>query len=199
MKWVFGVLIFIAVLMNASRLNAGRAAWDNQFQSGRFEGSLGAGFFLSPFITHLKLPAVDYTLDELQLGYMLTDIHGPGVLRGNLEGIGEAFGGAIFRGQGNFVSGGTFWLRYNFVPSDCRFVPYAQLGGGVADTDLDRRIEGENFNFNLGIGAGVRWFLAPRCAVDLECRYQHISNGGLSRRNVGINACGPVLSFSYFF
>ncbi len=191
------VLIFS--LLNLGKLEAGLPPLGDTFQSGRFEASLGSGFFVSPFINTVKRPTIDYTTTELQLGYMLTDAGGPAVLRGNLECAGAVFGDDIFRGRGDYISGATFWLRYNFVPSVGRFVPYVQLGGGVTETDLDRRIEHRNFNFNLGLGAGVRCFLSPKWSANLEYRYQHISNAGTSYPNVGINADGPVISLSYFF
>ncbi|HEY1662731.1 MAG TPA: acyloxyacyl hydrolase [Verrucomicrobiae bacterium] len=186
-------------LLHLSKLEAGLPPLADNFQSGRFEASLGTGFFISPFINTAQRPTVDYMMTELQLGYMLTDVRGPGMLRGNLECAAAVFGDDIFRGRGNYISGTTFWLRYNFVPAAGRFVPYAQLGGGVTETDLDRRIEGRNFNFNLGLGVGVRCLLAPNWSANLEYRYQHISNAGTSYPNVGINADGPVISLSYFF
>ncbi len=202
MKNRFGVVVLgiFLNLINTERVAAaGEPTVESQFQSGQFEGSFGGGFFVSPFVTHLDAPMVDYTLTEFELGCMLTDPRGRGILHGNLECAGEAFGGAIFRGQGNYVAGGTFWLRYNFVRPAGRFVPYAELGAGAGETDLDRRIEGQNFNFNLDLGVGARYFVSSNWSVNLEYRYQHISNGGMSRHNVGVNADGPVLSISRFF
>jgi opacity protein-like surface antigen len=64
---------------------------------------------------------------------------------------------------------------------------------------LDRRIESQNFNFNLNLGAGVRYFVARNWSLNLECRYQHISNADMARHNLGINAIGGLFSVSYFF
>jgi opacity protein-like surface antigen len=138
-------------------------------------------------------------LTEVQLGYMLTDVRGSDLLRGNFEAVADAFGGGIFKGRGNYVSGATLWLRYNLVPRNSRFVPFVQGGAGLVETDLDRRIEGGNFNFNEGLGFGVRFFLTPNWSLNAEYRYQHISNAGLSRGNAGVNAEGLMLSVSHFF
>jgi hypothetical protein len=35
--------------------------------------------------------------------------------------------------------------------------------------------------------------------LNVECRYQHISNANLSRHNIGINADGPMIGLSHFF
>ncbi len=199
--WWRALLLSILVLHWAGfrALEAAEPFAENHFQKGVFESSLGSGVFFSPFATGLHRPTVDYTLTEIQLGYMLTDTSGPGFWRGNFETAVSAFGGGIFEGNGNYVAGATLWLRYNFIPRGSRFVPFAQAGAGLTETDLDRRIEGQNFNFNLNLGAGVRYFLNPNWSLALEYRYQHISNANLSPRNEGVNADGPVLSVSYFF
>ena len=74
-----------------------------------------------------------------------------------------------------------------------------QIGAGLTNTDLDRRIEGQNFNFNLNVGVGTRYFINPNWTVNLEYRFQHISNANLSSRNIGVNAEGFNFGVSYFF
>jgi opacity protein-like surface antigen len=172
---------------------------ENHFRDGLWEMSAGQGVMFSPFLAVHNRPELNYTLTEIQLGYMLTDIHGSDFWRGNVEAAGSSFGGGIFNGRGSYVAGSTLWLRYNFVPRTGHFVPFVQAGAGLTDTDLDRRIEGQNFNFNLNLGAGTRYFFKPNWSVNLECRYQHISNADMSPRNLGVNAIGPMLSLSYFF
>jgi len=192
-------LSFIIQLAVAGTLRAGEPAADGPFQKGLFETSLGTGVMFSPVIVGVSRPRVDYTVTEVQLGYMLTDASGPSIFRGNFEIVGSLFGGGIFDGEGNYVSGTTAWLRYNFVPHGSRFVPYMQGGAGLTETDLDRRLEGQNFNFNLNLAAGVRYCFARNWSVNLECRYQHISNADMSAHNQGVNALGPMLSISHFF
>ena len=63
-------------------------------------------------------PPINYTFTGVQLGYMLGDVKGDGWWRGNFELAGEGFGSAIFEGDGSYISGGTLWLRYNFVPGE---------------------------------------------------------------------------------
>ena len=63
-------------------------------------------------------------------------------------------------------------------------------------TDIDHGIVGQPFNFNLDLGFGVRYFLGRNWSLSLEYRYQHISNAGLNKHNLGINADGPILGVS---
>jgi len=175
------------------------SAVENHFQSGLYEASAGAGIVFSPFVNNGGRPALNYELTEFQLGYMLTPVRGSSFWRGNVEVAGSVFGGAIVKGRGEYVAGATLWLRYNFVPRESGFVPFLQGGAGPTSTDLDRRLEGQNFNFNLNLGGGTRYFFTPDWSVNLECRYQHISNANLSSRNLGVNAIGPMLSVSFWF
>lgn len=172
---------------------------EDHFQKQNIEVSAGAALLFSPFVATDNRPTVNYQLTELTLGYMLTRVHGSSFWRGNVEVAASAFGGPIFEGQGSYVAGFAVWGRYNFVPRSGHFVPFLQVGMGLTDTDVDRRLEGQNFNFNLNLGLGTRYFISRDWSVNLEYRYQHISNANLSSRNVGVNADGPVLSLSCFF
>lgn len=172
---------------------------DHLFERGRREVSFNNGVFFSPYLATYNRPTINYTMTEIQLGYMLTEFRETGFFRGNLEVVGEGFGSGIFMGPGSYIAGMTIWTRYNFVRPGWRWVPYAQAGAGLTSTDIDRGIVGQPFNFNLNLGAGVRWFIRPRWALNLEYRYQHISNANTGKRNLGINAQGPILGVSYLF
>jgi opacity protein-like surface antigen len=171
---------------------------ENLFQSGLYEASAGAGVMFSPFITHLGRPTLNYELTEIRLGYMLTDVRGSNFWRGNVEVAGSVFGGPIINGQGSYVAGATAWMRYNFVPGAGHFVPFVQAGAGLTSID-DRELVGQDFNFNLNLGAGARYFFRPDWSVNLEYRYQHISDANLTPHNLGVDAGGPMFSISHFF
>jgi hypothetical protein len=173
--------------------------FSDYFQHDKYEATLASGVMFSPIGADKGRHTVDYTLSGLQFGWMLTEPGRPAWWRGNLEVAAEAMGGDVFKGRGNYLAGGTAWLRYNFVQPNWRLVPYVQAGLGAEATDMDRRLIGERFNFNLDVSAGARYFLAPNWALDAECRYQHISNATIARHDIGINAVGPMLGLSYFF
>lgn len=202
----YGLVFFCVLALNrvdAQDFTEERSAnlfpTDLLFQKPGDELSFNSGVLFSPVVATYKRPVINYTLTEVQYGLMASNIRGAGVWRGNLEVVGEGFGSAIFQGSGSYIAGITIWARYNFVHPGWRFVPYAQAGAGFVSTDIDHHIVGQPFNFNLDLGAGTRVFLTEHWALDLEGRYQHVSNANMGRRNLGINAAGPMLGLSYFF
>lgn len=199
---------FIAALLIAAPLHVvatpdtetpAEASFINRFRAGQREAALTSGVLFSPLFVRTKRPSIYYTQSALQMGWMVSNPHGPGLLHGNFQLAGEVFGGAIFKGHGNCISGGTFWFRRNFVYPNWRMVPYVQIGAGVTFTDADRVLVGQTFNFNLDAGIGARWLVSRRCSMSMEYRYQHISNANQARHNLGINGQGPVLGVSFFF
>ena len=163
---------------------AQEASPEGWFAHGRSEAAFTSGAFFSPFVATHKRPTLDYTITGLQFGYMLGDARGAGWWRGNFELAADTFGSAIFKGPGTYIAGETVWVKYNFLPQKPRgLVPYFQAGAGIVLTDIDRGIVGERFNFNLDLGIGARYFISRRCSLDLEYRYQHISNANLGRHN----------------
>ena len=96
--------------------SADASLFEDHFQRGRYEAAITGGALYSFSGPAVRRSTIDYSYSSLQLGYMLGDIEGDGWCRGNFELAGEAFGSAIFHGDGSYISGGTLWLRYNFVP-----------------------------------------------------------------------------------
>jgi Lipid A 3-O-deacylase (PagL) len=172
---------------------------EDRFAPGEFELKTTGGAYFSPFGTPKSRPVINYTFAAVQIGYMLDQPSDMAFWRGNFEIAVEGFGSRIFDGPGSYITGMTLWGYYNFVPRGCRFVPFVEGGAGVTLTDIDHDIVGENFNFNLNLGAGVRYFISSSWSVNLEYRYQHISNAGLGDHNLGINAQGGFLSVSWLF
>src|SRR5579859_7955485 len=199
--WVLLSLLTLAVFTAAAdEVDSNvRQSFTDFFAARQYEMYFGSGVLFSPFVATYQRPTINYTVTSLQLGYMLTDVRGHGFFRGNIEIVGDLFGDAIFKGPGDYITGITLWGRYNFVQPGWRFVPFFQAGLGLTATDLDHRIVGQDFNFNLDLSAGTRYLLSPRWAVDLEYRFQHISNANTGPHNLGINAHGPVLGISYLF
>lgn len=172
---------------------------DSLFQKGCHEVGVSTGVVFSPIIPDKGRPTVNYTLSGFHFGWMLTGVNSSYRLPGNLELLGEAIGGTPFNGAGNYLAGGTAWIRYNFVQPNCRLVPYVQGGAGAELTDFDQRLIGEHFNFNLNLGAGLRCFVKRNLSIDIGCLYQHLSNAKLAQTDIGVNAFGPVLGVSFFF
>jgi hypothetical protein len=171
----------------------------NLFMAHQMEIAGASGIIWSPFGNPESRPVCNYTLSYLQVGYMLSDRRDCGILSGNFEFCAEAFGGGIFEGTGDYVAGYTLWGRYNFVHPGWRLVPFLQAGAGMAWTDVGAPLTGQLFNFNLDLGMGFRYFVARQWSVNLEYRFQHISNARLDTWDLGINAQGPIFGVSFFF
>jgi len=183
----------------ASSTNSVGNLKDDNFQPGWREGTAGFGIMFSPIGSSYARPRVDYVPGYIEAGYMLSHIHGSGVLRNNYEIAIEAFGAGIYQSTGHYIAGGTLWLRHNLVLEDSRFVPYAQVGGGLVSMDINHKYDGHNVNFNVDAAGGCRFFVKPKMSLNAEFLYQHISNANTGSHNIGINAVGPILSASWFF
>jgi opacity protein-like surface antigen len=172
---------------------------DDNFKFGSCEFSLGVAPMFSPIGDDKNRPVVNYVEGFAQFGIMVTDIHGHGFLRGNIEMVGEAFGAGIYEETGNYIAGGSIMGRYNFIPRSSHFSPYIQVGVGGEMMDINHQYDGHNFNFNVVAMGGLRYFIKPKMSLNAEFRFQHLSNANTGDRNIGINAIGPALGISWFF
>lgn len=171
------------------------------FDRGAFELQLMSGVAGSPIVGNRF--SYHYTDTELRLGWMLCSPHGSGLLRGNIELLGEIGGGGIFEGSGSMLGTAGALLRYNFVQPGARFAPYIQGGAAafVSDISENKRQQdiGGTFEADLRAGVGTRFFICRGWSVDSELFFEHISNAGTETRNVGINALGGLLGVSRSF
>ena len=124
----------------------------------------------------------------LRYGWVLTDGHGPGFLKGRFEYALDAVPLYLIFQPANTAYGAGLNpanLKWNFAKRG-RFAPYIELGGGVLFTTHDVPSRTSTVNFTPSAAFGTH-FLGERMAWTLEGRYLHISNAGLSRFNSGIN------------
>jgi lipid A 3-O-deacylase len=89
-------------------------------------------------------------------------------------------------------------LHYSFISFD-RLRPYIEGGAGPLWTDLGGQVPEQpgQFNFVVWGGAGAAWMLTPQWAVNAGYRFVHISNGGTSTPNSGLNFGLPFVGLSY--
>ncbi|MDB6021139.1 MAG: putative exported protein [Pedosphaera sp.] len=172
---------------------------DDNFRTGWHEATFGSTALFSNIRRRGDRPNVNYVLGYAQVAYAVTAPGDDGFFRGSFQLAPEAFAGGIYSGPGSYLAGGTLWFRYNFVQRGWKVVPYIEGGGGGTAIDLPHKYDGKDFNFNLDLGAGVRWFIEPRCSLNLEYRFQHISNANLWDHNAGVNTTGPSVGVSFFF
>ena len=103
----------------------------------------------------------------------------------------------VFQETTTYSFASTLLFRHYFSP-DKRMRPFLSFGGGALFSTDPVPPQGTSFNFTPQAGLGVAWFREPGLAYLFEYRYVHISNGGLSLPNPGVNSTGVFLGMSVF-
>ena len=132
------------------------------------------------------------------LGYVVTDEHGSGWLRGNLELLAEPAVLRLEASNSDTVAGLSALVRWIFAIGPL-VRPYLEAGRACSAGDIDRSRSTCDVNFLVQAGAGAMLFVSDRTAVTGAYRYQHISNGDRCSPNIGINSSAVVVGISYFF
>ena len=173
------------------------------FNKGMREFAVSGAWEHSPALGTTCRSTFDFATGNICLGWMLYSPDGSGRFRGNLEVLANAFGAGVTAGRGRYLTGGRVLLRYNIVQPEARLIPFASLGlGGLANNvycDQSQRLIGACFEFDVLFNAGVRYFVRPSWALIVDGIFQHISNGGMADRNVGVNSAGLEVGTSVFF
>lgn len=161
------------------------------------------GTYFAPTIVGPTTQALDLAPATVRLGWMVNDPHFEGLCRGSLELLLDYSYLTVFHGYGTYFTGPSGIVRYNFVQPDACLVPYVQGGAGFVFNDVWRdktqHAVGEEFEFILQTGVGVHWLVADNWSLDAEASLIHISNAGLAKHNLGVNAPGASLGLTYFF
>lgn len=134
-----------------------------------------------------------------QIGYTVTDVHGPFPVRGSLEVIFEPTLLFVAHPETEVGGGASLLFRYNFV-TGTRWVPFFEVGVGILDVDLNApRDLNSRFNFSILGGPGINYFLTDHLAVLGQVGLHHISNAHRKSPNVGVNSVMGLLGVSYYF
>lgn len=134
----------------------------------------------------------------LRFGYVVSDEHGPGLLRGRFEYVADVVPLIKFYLPGQTVSGagivpvGAKWV---FVTRH-RIAPYFELNGGGLFTNHAVPQGASTFNFTASSSLGVH-VLRGRFNWSTEVRFYHVSNGGLTE-NPSFNTVGLSVGFGTF-
>jgi len=136
------------------------------------------------------LPSVAFPIDSIK-----GKIFYRGVLEYKIEPVLGLFSEYNDHGEvGIFPLG----LRYNFTALDGRLMPYIEGQLGAVYLDVPKKIQGTRFNFMESAGAGVRYFLSDKLAVNIQARYKHMSNAGIRKPNGGISSAFLLLGLDYY-
>jgi len=124
----------------------------------------------------------------VRYGWVLTDTHLPGFLKGRFEYAIDAVPAYLIFQPNNTAYGigvNPLNLKWNFVRHG-RLSPYLELSGGTLFTTSKVPPGTSAVNFGSGAALGTH-FLGDKHAWSIEARYLHISNAGLGDLNPGVN------------
>ena len=78
---------------------------------------------------------------------------------------------------------------------------YAGAGGGAGAIDSTNVPggQGQDLTLNWYAAGGLRYYPKPNLAVNAGIFFQHLSNGGATDPNPGLNCLGPVVGLSWHF
>jgi hypothetical protein len=155
----------------------------------------GANALGSPGVTHGNS---QWTVG-LRYGWILTDAHGPGFLRGRFEYAVDAV--PVFM---VFQPGGTSYgfgfdpwiMRWNFETHH-RISPYIELGGGGLISTREIPMGESRFNFTPTGAVGVN-ILRGKYHWSVDFRYLHISDAETTKFNPGTDTFGLRVGWGAF-
>jgi opacity protein-like surface antigen len=141
----------------------------------------------------------DLVLVSGHWGKMFTGLMGANHwYQGHLERWSELFGGFQYFPDHSYVLGVAIGLRYHFITSG-RWSPFLDAGAGLAATDIGKPDLGSTFEFNLQVGGGIHYFINKNMAMGMHVRWFHLSNGGLTSSNMGVNSLMYLFGMTWFF
>lgn len=169
------------------------------FQSGTWHLGVKTGATDTVKIFANRAPDVQFVPLFFQIGYTVTDVHGPFPVRGSLEVIFQPTFLLTIEPAKTFGEGASLLFRYNFV-TNTRWVPFFEIGIGILHWNLriPRDLDSQ-FNFTILGGPGVNYFLTDNLAIVGQAGLHHISNAGRRSPNVGVNSVMGLLGVSYYF
>lgn len=106
----------------------------------------------------------------------------------------------VRRGRSTIYGGGVAPLGFkvNFATQH-RIQPFIAASIGLLYFQEDVPVpDSSRFNFSSQIGLGVQLFLAPKRALTLGYKVDHLSNANISRNNPGMNSHVIYTGFSFF-
>jgi hypothetical protein len=136
----------------------------------------------------------------LRYGWILSEPHLPGLLRGRFEYAVDATPVFVVFQPANTAYGVGFsplGLKWNFERHG-RLSPYFELNGGLLVTNHNVPTGTNSVNFTSAAALGTH-ILAAKYNWSLEARYLHISNAGLGNYNPGLNTVEVRLGIGRFF
>lgn len=135
----------------------------------------------------------------LRYGWVLTDAHGPGILRGRFEYAVDAM--PIFYayqpgGKAYGIGFAPWIMKWNMEPHR-RVSPYIEIGGGALVTTRAVPRGASTFNFTPTGAIGVN-LLRGKYHWSIDFRYFHVSDAQLTAFNPGTDTFGVRIAFGEY-
>ena len=133
----------------------------------------------------------------LEVGRVINEEHGPGMLAGQFELLVQAMP-VVGSGPTEFWGVGLtpVFLRWNFAGAD-RLRPFAELAAGFMLIDWKTpRPYTHTRNFNEQVGVGLRIGRGSHGGLVGGGRFQHISHGSRTQPSPGIDTYSVYVGFS---
>lgn len=199
---ILGFLILIGALMQMGAMLDESEAADPEpdLPIGTQEVGLSAGYLLPHRLTRHHTTKQKGPALMPSWGMVLTDPIGETWYRGQVTLGAEVVYIVFLEPVVNHGIGFTPRMKYSFTALN-RLRPYLELAAGPFWTDFTTRVpeQSSRFNFIVTTGIGVGWFLTANTALNIGYRFHHISNGGTSMPNWGLNSSLPFAGFSVFY
>ena len=185
--------LFAVLLLGAAFLTGARA--NPLFRDGELEMTVlgGVGFGR---IHNVRGTPLSLTQTVLRAGTS-GRARGSGFLRGNASLMVEIVP-LLAIDQTPHASGGGVTFLYRYTLQGRRIRPLAWAGLGFLWTEVKVPPGESDFNFTPQAGVGFQYFVKEDRALDLELRFHHISNNGMTARNPGINSLMLMAGYSLF-
>ena len=133
----------------------------------------------------------------------LTGNIGSSFYQGNLNWFTELNANLLHNpDSGTLIGFSPTMLQYKFIQAERNWAPTLLIGAGLALTDWDREdIAGNDISgglqFLLHGGMGIEFFRPGSGSFSINYRLVHISNAGMKRPNVGLNANTFTIGFTF--
>jgi hypothetical protein len=135
----------------------------------------------------------------LRYGWILTDAHGPGFLRGRFEYAVDALPVVIVFQPGGPAYGfgiDPWIMKWNFE-THRRISPYIEIGGGGLITTRQIPVGASRLNFTPTGAIGVN-LMRGKYHWSIDFRYFHISDAQITEFNPGLDTFGIRVGWGIF-
>jgi lipid A 3-O-deacylase len=148
------------------------------------------GVFVGGGTTVDSSPSGSNLVLGFRLGRVLTDEHGPGILRGTFEMAVDIVPLDEYWINGGQYAGGVdpVVFKWNFTHG-CKVAPYfAAVGGALFSNHNLPPGDTSQINFTSGPEIGAQIFGNGRNSWDISVKAYHLSNASIGNHNPGLNA-----------